>query len=223
METPDWLELNLTHNTKAEPRCKDADGIWQIHGCSAPATTPFLKCETSLEQNAENVSLHIVNINLPVSVNQHTFPRQPSRHSVLNVESVCEYYSSHLVKMCPHTLTQPHTSMSISKRGMLLTCGSKTVNMSKNIGIHYSIIQHRELKVSGWDRAFAREAGKKQPCFGMNREKTDSDVLRWEKERESCPVAWVDSVRWEKERKWEAELTWKGCLYPTVDGGWCED
>lgn len=91
------------------------------------------------------------------------FTMVPPLHSVLNVESACESYSSPFVKN-KHTNVHPRTPQ-CPFRPMVWqrqACGSKTVNMSKAIGIHYSIIQHRELKASGWDWAFTRQAGKEK-------------------------------------------------------------
>lgn len=153
------------------------------------------------EVSAKNVLLNVVNVNLTFSRTTwarkceptHFFYQGAPSSNLVECE-VCVWIwlisfwkNTNTTNTHPRTLQRP-SRLSGRRRQ---ACGSKTVNISKAIGIHYSIIQHRELKASGWDWAFTRQAGenkkkkkerKKQPCMVMNRETTHSNLCRWENE-----------------------------------------
>lgn len=139
------------------------------------------------EVSAKNVLLNVVNVNLTFSrttwarkcePTHFFFTKVPPLQTMLNVKCVCESDSSPFEKNTntTHTNTHPRTlqrpsRLSVRRRQ---ACGSKTVNISKAIGIHYSIIQHRQLKASGWDWAFTRQAG-----GNKKKRKKEKNSLAW--------------------------------------------
>lgn len=183
------------------------------------------------EVKAKNVLLNVVNVNLAFSRTTwarkceptHFFPQgAPSSHRVECGEYVWIWLISFYKKTnTTHTNIHPHTLQRPSRPSVWRrqACESKTVNISKAIGIHYSIIQHRELKVSGWDWAFIQQAGggkKKKTALHGYEQRQQTATCAEERMSERLPSSWVDSTRWKQKER--------GIFFrcPSLDGGWYE-
>lgn len=123
-----------------------------------------------------------------ISAYRHSFYHgSPSSQRVECGECVRIWLISFCKKQT-HTQTYTHAHLSVH---LALWCGedkasgSKTVSMSKAIGIHYSIIQHRELKASGWDG----EEKKKTALHGHEQRGNRQQLVQMREWVRGCPVA----------------------------------